>query len=138
MINKVFFAGLLIVILLKLSYTQDSTYNTTDSARKVDVDENVYKEFEVEEPPQVLNLKEVMTLIRFPQKAKEDSLQGKVHLKALVDLDGSVSKVRVIDGPEVFYEESVKAAMKLKFTPAKVFGKVVKCWVTIPFNFKLN
>jgi TonB family protein len=76
--------------------------------------------------------------IHYPKKAKDNKIQGKVHIKALVDLDGSVEKTRVIDGPDIFYEESLKAAVKLKFTPAKVFGKTVKCWVTVPFNFVLN
>jgi protein TonB len=101
-------------------------------------DTALFKMFTVEESPECINLLEVSRKIIYPEEAKENAIKGKVYIQALVGFNGDVIKLGSIYGPEVFYKEVKRVSMMLKFTIARVKGKPVKCWVTIPFNFKLS
>lgn len=105
--------------------------------RKVEVKET-YKEFEVEKPPECVNLGQVRGSMVYPQIARDASIEGRVTVKVLVGPDGSVIKVGSITGPDVFHDEVADKSMNLQFTPGLQNGKPVKVWVTVPFNFKLK
>ena len=89
-------------------------------------------------PPECKNLSKVRKMIVYPDSAKDNGIEGRVTIKLLVDLDGSVAKSGVITGPEVFYNEIRRVCMFLLFNPAIHNGEKVKCWVLVPFNFKLR
>ena len=72
-----------------------------------------------------------------PEEALRDSLEGKVFLKFIVNLDGSVSDVRVLRGPEVFHQAAIDAVSQVRFKPAEHNGKVVAVWMTQPITFRL-
>lgn len=74
----------------------------------------------------------------YPRIAREAEIEGKVIVKALVDKEGKVSKVVVVDGPEIFQSAALAAAKQWVFKPAIMGGKPVKVWVAIPFRFRLN
>jgi len=90
-----------------------------------------------DKPPECKNIDKVGAWINYPDSAKKYGIEGRVTVKLLVGLHGEVIKTGVMTGPEIFYEEVKRVSMLLKFTPAKHNGEFVKCWVTVPFNFKI-
>ena len=72
-----------------------------------------------------------------PEEAIRDSLEGKVFLKFIVNVDGSVSDVRVLKGPEIFRQAAIDAALQFQFKPAEHNGKPVAVWMTQPISFRL-
>jgi protein TonB len=72
----------------------------------------------------------------YPAFAKQLKIAGEVNLEALVDEDGKVSKVNVVDGNPVLTKAGVEALMKWKFKPVIADGKPVKALAPISFNFK--
>jgi TonB family protein len=93
---------------------------------------------EVDVVPECINLSQVKTGIKYPEIARESSIEGKVTVKVLVGTDGSVIKVGSLTGPEIFHDEIRDKARELQFTPGLQSNKPVKVWVNVPFNFKLN
>jgi periplasmic protein TonB len=102
------------------------------------VEKTIYKEFEVEKPPECVNLSQVRSMMSYPEIAIQANIEGRVSVKVLVGTDGNVIRVSSISGPDVFHDEVRSKAPNLKFTPGLQNGKPVKVWVTVPFNFRLK
>lgn len=103
----------------------------------IDVNAQVIDYSEKQEAAIPLNLDEVTKMLEYPNIASETKLEGDIKIKVLVDTLGNVEKTGDIMGPDVFYDEVKRVAVFLKFTPAKLAGKLVPAWFTIPFTFKL-
>jgi protein TonB len=102
------------------------------------VEKTVYQSFEVEKPPDCVNLSQVRSSMQYPEVARQAGIEGRVTVKVLVGPDGNVIQVGSVSGPDVFADEVKEKAMNLQFTPGLQNGKPVKVWVTVPFNFKLK
>ncbi|MDZ7269511.1 MAG: energy transducer TonB [candidate division KSB1 bacterium] len=87
-----------------------------------------------EMPPMVVKRVEPV----YPELARKAGMQGKVVVKALVDKNGQVKKVAVIQGHEIFHEAAIQAVMLWVFKPALQQNKPVMVWVAIPLNFVLK
>ena len=74
----------------------------------------------------------------YPEKARKERIEGKVTLKLLVHVDGSVRDVNVLEGPEVFHQAVIDAVLQWRFKPAEHNGKVVPVWVVTPIEFSLD
>lgn len=98
----------------------------------------IYQSFEVEKPPQPVNLSQVQGSMSYPEIAREADIQGRVVVKVLVGRDGSVIRVGSILGPDVFHDEVASKVRNLEFTPGLQNGRAVDVWVSVPFNFRLN
>jgi protein TonB len=103
-----------------------------------ETEKTVYQSFEVEKPPECVNLGQVKASMEYPQLARDAGIEGRVTVKVLVSADGSVIKVGSVIGPDVFADEVSRKSMDLQFTPGLQNGKPVKVWVTVPFVFKLK
>lgn len=117
--------------------------NDKNIGDKIDVikkppEDPVYKSFEVEKPPECVNLEMVRSMVEYPPLAIESGQQGTVTVKVLVDTDGKVIQVGNTTGPEIFYSEVKSKAKNLEFTIGLQNGKPVKVWMTVPFVFKLK
>jgi len=106
--------------------------------KKVEEEKVNYKSFEVEKVPECVNLNQVRGLMKYPELAIEAQIEGRVTIKVLVGLDGSIEKIGNISGPEIFYSEVKEKSKLLKFTPGLQNGKAVNVWISVPFIFKLN
>lgn len=64
-------------------------------------------------------------------------IRGRTVVKALVDIDGSVAEVDILQSSGDLYldDMALRAAKKAKFTPAEHQGRPVRVWVAIPFTF---
>ena len=98
-----------------------------------DADIKVLEFYMVEVKPKVLHYVKPV----HPEEALKDSLEGKVFLKFMVNLDGSVSDVRVLRGTEVFRQAAIDAVSQFRFKPAEHNGKPVAVWMTQPVSFRL-
>ncbi len=77
--------------------------------------------------------------IVYPEKAKKDGIEGKVVVRVLVDKNGKIqNKIIEHSTDRIFNEAAVEAIDKTKFEPAKLNGKPIKGWVSVPVEFKLD
>lgn len=108
------------------------------------VDENVYTS--VEEYPQFGNgdkdlLKYLNKNIEYPSAAQDMGVEGKIYVRFIVEKDGSISDVRVINGPEFggLREEAVRVVSNMpKWKAGRQNGMNVKVWHILPIVFKLE
>jgi protein TonB len=96
----------------------------------------VFEAYELDQPPQPI----VRVPPSYPFKARERAIEGVVQIKMLVNIDGSVSHLQILDArPKGVFEESVmRAVPQWKFSPGKIEGKAVTAWVVLPIRFTLS
>jgi len=75
----------------------------------------------------------------YPEFAKKSGLKGIVVVYAEILEDGTVGAVEILKsvhpGPGGLDEEAIKAIKQWKFIPAKIHGKPIAVWKTIPIKF---
>jgi TonB family protein len=78
--------------------------------------------------------------VKYPDAAKEKGIQGRVILRFAVMADGNVDKVTVIKGVDPELDKEALRVIKLleKWTPAKMGGKPVNVWYSVPITFQLR
>ncbi len=78
--------------------------------------------------------------IQYPEQAKEIGITGRVLVDCIVELDGSLSNIKVKKALGYGCDEEAIRVVELlsKFRPAKQNGKVVKSRITIPVLFTIN
>lgn len=92
-----------------------------------------------EVPMPVGGMKALMENVKYPEKAHDAGLEGKLLLEVTVDESGNVVKAVVKESAGADFDNAaIKAVKKTKFTPAEKDGKKVKASVVIPFQFKLD
>jgi protein TonB len=86
----------------------------------------------------------VMSKMKYPQIAQENGIQGNVVIEFVVDEEGKIGRIKVLQSPDpVLTEAAVKVleeANKLKkgWKPGKQRGKAVKQKFVLPVAFKLQ
>ncbi len=98
-------------------------------------EEFVFEAYELDQPPQVI----VRVPPVYPYKAREQGIEGIVQIKVLVNTDGTVGKLHILDArPEGYFEKSViRAVPNWKFNPGKIEGEAVTAWVVTNVRFQL-
>ena len=78
--------------------------------------------------------------IKYPRRAKNIGIEGRVYLKFIVDVDGSISDIQVIKGIGAGCDEEAVRVLNMlpKFSPGKQRGMAVKVQMQLPVNFKLQ
>lgn len=78
--------------------------------------------------------------IKYPRAAKKMGIEGKVHLSFVIDIDGSVSDIKILRGIGGGCDEEATRVLKLlpKFSPGKQRGVPVKVQMQLPVNFRLK
>lgn len=96
--------------------------------------EFVFEAYELDQPPQVI----VRVPPMYPYKAREQGIEGAVQVKMLVNADGTVGQVIILDArPEGLFEDAVrKAVPQWKFSPGKIEGEAVTAWVITTLRFE--
>jgi periplasmic protein TonB len=78
---------------------------------------------------------------RYPERAMEDNIQGRVSVLFFIDKDGSITNVQVRGpkGGELLEKEAKRVIEKLpKFKPGMQRGKAVKVKYSQPITFRLQ
>lgn len=98
-------------------------------------DELVFESYELDQAPQPV----VRVPPMYPYKAREQGIEGAVQIKLLVNSDGSVGQIQIIDArPKGLFEEAVlKSVPQWKFNPGKIDGEAVTAWVVTTIRFDL-
>lgn len=101
--------------------------------------------FEIaEDNPEYLGdvYKDIAKNVVYPERCKEEGIQGTVYVKFVVNQEGSIEDVKIMKGVKGGAEleiAAIQAVRKLgKFKPAKQNGKAVKCYMTLPIKFALQ
>jgi TonB family protein len=90
-------------------------------------------------PEPVGGMKKIMNKLVYPEKAKEDGIQGTVKVLAFIDEDGEVTHAEVVQGIGHGCDQSAKIAVfYTKFKPGLLKGKPVNVQMVIPVEFKLK
>ena len=99
-------------------------------------EEIIFNAYELDQEPQPV----VRVPPIYPYKAREQGIEGKVLIKLLVNADGTVGQVIIMDArPKGIFENAVmKSVPSWKFNPGKVDGEPVTAWVVTTVNFDLN
>lgn len=95
------------------------------------------------EPGQFVAFDELPVLLSheapvYPDLAKEAGISGTVQVNVLVGKDGKVKRAIAVEGPDLFREPAIEAALKCRFKPALQGNKPVEVWVLVPFTFELH
>jgi protein TonB len=78
--------------------------------------------------------------LNYPPRAKAKEIEGFVLLSILVNEQGDVEQVRVLESEprDTFEEVAIRNIKKWKFEPALYNGEPVKIWVNQPIQFRLG
>ena len=86
-------------------------------------------------PPEIL----LQVVPEFTSEARSDQTIGKVIVEAIIDQEGCVGDVRVLQGLRAGLSESAVNAMRSwVFTPATLQGQPVKVYYVLTVNFKVD
>lgn len=79
--------------------------------------------------------------IRYPEDARESNVQGTVFVSFVVEKDGSISNVDVLNKQKVGYgceEEAIRVIKSGKWKPGKNNGQAVRVQLTLPVKYQLK
>ena len=90
--------------------------------------------------PTVFLKRWVYSCLKYPQKAIDEGIQGRVLVEFIVDEKGKVGNVRVSRGVHPLLDaEAVKVvAASPDWKPARVQGRKVRCRLSVYVEFKLE
>jgi len=76
--------------------------------------------------------------IQYPDEAVEEGVNGTVRVKFTIELDGSISNIQIVQKLGYGCDEEVIRVLKRmpKWTPAKLNGKFVRSYFTMPVSFR--
>lgn len=82
----------------------------------------------------------VMSQIRYPEIAQQNGIQGRVLVKFIVEIDGSLSNIKVIQSPDTsLTAEAVRVISNSpKWEPGRQRNDPVRVMFTMPVNFRLQ
>ncbi|MCP4117173.1 MAG: energy transducer TonB [Desulfobacteraceae bacterium] len=77
---------------------------------------------------------------RYPYRAKRLGLEGEVKIRFMVDKEGTVSDVTIVEStpPDIFNKSVINAVSTWKYTPGELSGRQVATIVTTTILFKLE
>ena len=73
----------------------------------------------------------------YPDWARENGIEGRVVLHALIGVDGRVRRITVIRGNPALSENAAEALRHWTFRPATSNRQPVAVWIEVPFLFRL-
>jgi TonB family protein len=73
----------------------------------------------------------------YPAQAKQDRIQGTVQLQVVIDKEGHVEEVSVLEGPDPLIQAAADAVKQWTYKPTLLNGEPVKVQTTVTVNFTL-
>ena len=82
----------------------------------------------------------VLSEVKYPESALESGIQGNVLVKFIIEKDGSLSNIEVIQSPDEALSAAVVEVLcdSPKWEPALNRGELVRVTYTLPVSFKLE
>lgn len=109
----------------------DAPYDSSAHPEKVDIP--------AEFPGGINKAREfIANNIRYPEEAVENEVNGTVQVKFTIEIDGSLTNIVIIKKLGYGCDEEVIRVLKRmpKWMPAKLKGKYVRSYYTMPVSFK--
>jgi len=75
---------------------------------------------------------------KYPREAREQRIQGTVHLHIIVSKEGKVQYVELVSGHEILAKAAVEAVRKWEYKPVFLNGEPVEVDTTVDVIFSLN
>ena len=74
----------------------------------------------------------------YPSQLRNAGVEGTVHVRVFIDEAGTVREIEVMEssGYELLDEAALKAAEKMRFTPAMSRDKTTAVWLELPITFR--
>lgn len=117
---------------------QEKAKQKSETSVSGDAEEKVFTQADVM-PEIVGGMESLAKNIAYPAEAKENKVEGKVIVTAVIDEKGDAVKLKVLKSVGYGCDEAaIEAVKKTKFLPGKKDGKTVKVQITIPIMFKLG
>jgi TonB family protein len=76
--------------------------------------------------------------IPYPQAALAARLGGNVLAWIVIDANGAVEAVHVVEGEPVFAEVIETTLARTRFTPARNLGRTIRYYITVEFEFRIE
>lgn len=78
--------------------------------------------------------------LRYPERAQQNDIQGRVVVKFVVNSDGSIEQASVVKGVDKDLDaEAIRVVKKMpKWQPGKNNGVAVRSYFTLPVTFRLE
>ncbi len=122
-------------------YVRDTTADNATAKQQLDVYDFVDQEAEPKIGIDAFQ-KEIEKYVEehYPPRAKRASIQGRIFIEFIVELDGSISNLKVLKGIEASCDLVAISALKSvgKWNPAKKDKKNVKQRMRVPIKFMLR
>jgi len=74
----------------------------------------------------------------FPPLARQAGREGRVELHALIDTDGTVRSLQVLEGDPFFFQSALDAVRQWRYKPTFLNGRAVEVDTHITVIYKLN
>lgn len=82
---------------------------------------------------------DIINNLVYPQRAKEEGIEGKVLLELLIDEKGNIEEKKVLESSRNLFNNAALAVVDyVKFTPAKKSGIATKSKIVVPIHFEIN
>jgi len=96
----------------------------------------VFESYELDQAPTPI----VRVPPLYPYAAREKGIEGEVQIRMLVNPDGSVGQVQIMDArPPGIFEDAVKRTIPMwRFNAGKIDGRPVTAWVVTTVHFNLD
>jgi protein TonB len=75
---------------------------------------------------------------QYPQKARENSIQGDVLLAATIDTEGKITNLKVVSGHPILADAAVEAVKQWKYRPYLLNGEPVLVDTLIKVQFHID
>ena len=78
--------------------------------------------------------------MHYPEEAEEKGIEGRVLVRFVVEKDGRLTNIEVIETPDPLLSDEALRVLKQmpQWIPAKNKGKDVRCRYSMPIQFRLN
>ena len=82
----------------------------------------------------------VQSKVRFPQIAQENNISGRVLLQFVIEKDGSLTNIQVLQTPDSSLSDEAIRVLKTspKWTPGKQRNQSVRVKYTLPIDFRIQ
>jgi protein TonB len=78
--------------------------------------------------------------VRYPADCQKQGIQGRVIVKFAVNLDGSISDIKILRSPHSSLAKEAERVIRMmpRWKPAMVDRKPVRSWFNLPIMFRLR
>ncbi len=136
------------LILFTFLCSISNIYSQDKSLKKIYHDDGgnkIYHHTEVDVPPKYKGGEKKMYKfigknIEYPKQARKKGVSGRVFMSFVIEVDGSISNVKIVHGIEQSCDNEAKRVIESfpKWKPAKIDGIPVRVQYNLPIKFSLD